>query len=366
MSITNKKAILVIPRHRYRELEEAITLTKTVGYEVEQIIKVRNINPKYYIGIHILKELKEAVNNDDNVIVIYDTTRPRHIINLMRELKCEVIDRVELILNIFALHAGSMEAKLQIELAKLKHQLPLIREAIRQAKLKELPGFLGPGRYAIDAYYRMLRSREARIRRKLEELRKRRRKLIASRRTIGMPHASIVGYTCAGKTTLFNVLVGEAKPIGPEPFTTLSPKSKLLKYKNEKIILIDTVGFIQDIPIEIIEAFYATLDVVVASDIVVLVIDVSDEEYDVKLKASIDILRRIGVIGKPLIIVANKIDLLDEIEAKYRAKNLYEKAREIYEPVIKSIPTSALHGYNLDELRETLCQTARNIVKVTT
>jgi len=365
MSISMKKAILVIPRSRYRELEEAITLTKTAGYEVEQIVKVRNINPKYYVGEHIVKELKESTN-DDNIIVIYDNAKPRHIINLMRELRCEVIDRVELILNIFALHAGSMEAKLQIELAKLKHQLPLVREAIRQVTLRELPGFLGPGRYAIDAYYRMLRSREARIRRKLEELRKRRRKLIVSRRTIGFPHASIVGYTCAGKTTLFNILVNESKPIGPEPFTTLSPKSKLFNYKDEKVILIDTVGFIRDIPVEIIEAFYATLDIVAASDIIILVVDISDDEYDLKLKASIGILRRIGVIGKPLIIVANKLDLIGEREARYRAKNLYNKAREIYEAVVNSIPISAIEGYNMEELRETIWKTAKSIPKLNT
>ncbi len=307
---TSRQAILIVPR-REVDWEEAEGLARTAGYSVIDIIPVRRHNP-FYVGRGKLEEIKNTYGDSgDLTIIVFDDLRPREAYGIARKTDLRVIDRTQLILEIFALHAGSREAKLQIELARLKHELPLIREVVNKRKLGELPGFLGPGRYATESYYLMIRRREARIRRELEEIRKRRALRRASRaRRLGLPHIAITGYTNAGKTTLFNVLTHESKPVGPNYFTTLSPKSKRGILGGREYVFIDTVGFIEDIPPHIIEAFYATLEEIIYADAVILVYDSTRSMEIVKrrLFSGLRILAEIGVSGKPLLVVANKID----------------------------------------------------------
>jgi GTP-binding protein HflX len=277
----------------------------------------------------------------------------------MRETRKEIIDRILLILEIFAEHAGSREAKLQIELARIKHQLPLIKETIRYAKIGELHGFLGAGRYGYEKYYRMAREREARIRRELERLRRIRGERRNRRRRLGYPHISIVGYTCAGKTTLFNKLTRNTKPVGPEPFTTLSPKSAAIVFDGLKMIVTDTVGFIRDLPYEIIEAFYATLEEIVDSNLIVHVID-SSKDNNSMIKELIEtsrVFERIGVHGIPIIIAPNKIDLISRDE-------VYEKIRIIKEYISDDnlvIPISAKKNINIDKLLHAITLLLRGV-----
>lgn len=349
------KQVLVAIPNKYREfIDEELSLVKTIydsnNYDMEFFF-VRKPNPKYYISYDRVMEIKG--NNDANTIIVMDILKPRHFINLYRLLRKEIIDRVQLILKIFALHAGSREAQLQIELARLRHELPLIKEAIRYAKLGELHGFLGGGRYGFEKHYTMAKKRMARIRRKINELRRIREIRRRNREKLGYPHVSIVGYTCAGKTTLFNKLTKQYKPVGPEPFTTLSPKASSLVYNGRKIILIDTVGFIRDIPPEIIEAFYATLEEVVYSDLIINVIDSSRRFSDIRAEilSTWEIFSHIGVHGKPVIYALNKIDL---IEGK-RVKEIMKFMRRdlgIEEKYI--VPISAYKGINMDILLNTI------------
>lgn len=348
---------VIIPYKYKRFLDEELSLVKTVYPEINEVIIVRKPNPKYYLTLNKIEIVKSSSSQK---IIIMDRVKPSQIINLMRETRKEVIDRVLLILEIFAEHAGSKEAKLQIELARLKHQLPLIKEAIRYAKLGELHGFLGAGRYGYEKYYRMMREKEARVRRELEKLRNIRSSRRNRRRRMGYPHISIVGYTCAGKTTLFNKLTHNFKPIGPEPFTTLSPKSSAITIDDMKMILTDTVGFIRDLPHEIIEAFYATLEEIIDSNIIIHVIDASksNEAIVKEILETRRIFERIGVHGIPIIIALNKIDLLsndEEIKEKLKLVKKYTEESNII------VPISAYNGKNIEYLQTILKEVVRGL-----
>ncbi len=350
--------IVVVPR-RYRSyLEEELGLVETVYNNINDIIIVRKPNRKYYIPIPYLEKIKTM--KPENIIIM-DYIKPRHIINLYRELHTNIIDRVQLILQIFANHAGSREAQLQIELARIQHELPLIREMIRASKMHELPGFLGSGEYAVDKYYRYAKKRAAKIRRELDKIRKIRAHRRDKRLSRGYPHVALVGYTSAGKTTLFNRITGEAKKTGSEPFTTLSPKISAIKYKEIKIAFIDTVGFIRDLPVEVIEAFYATLEEAIYSDIIINVVDISRgvERAEYEILESLGILSEIGVHGKPVITALNKIDLIPENNINKIIEALKNRIELEY-----IIPISAEKGININKLMETIYNILNPISKI--
>ncbi len=342
-------------------LEEAVALVRCLEPKLLKVVKLsRSFRPnnRTYLTKPTMERVREIVNNEGiNKLIIYDYLKPRHVFALMRELHIEILDKINLILEIFALHAGSKEAKLQIEMAKIMHQLPLIREWIRKAKLREFPGFLGPGAYAIDRYYSHMRRRLAKIRRELRELRLRRARERDRRSRLGYPQVAIAGYTNAGKTTLFNALTGECKPVGPEMFTTLSPKAKGVYLGDGiKVILVDTVGFIRDIPAEVIEAFYATLEEIGKADLTILVIDSSDPEYLVRSKvaASIKILSRVGYVGKPLVVALNKIDLVSNDELRTVRKVVTDVITRGYPWKWGLVEISASRGVNLGKLKEVI------------
>ncbi len=352
------KVVLVV---REGDLSEALALLKSIysgDIEVYALRKSKRIDTRTYLTPGKLEELKNRLNGAEvERVYVYDVLQPRQVINLMRELRAEVYDKVGLILDIFSVHAGSKEAKLQIEAARITHQLPLIREWVRRSKLRELPGFLGPGTYAIDTYYRHMKRRLARIKRELEELRKRRASERLRRARYGWPQVAIAGYANAGKTTLFNVLAGESKEVGPEMFTTISPKAKATLIKDRKVALVDTVGFIRDTPPEVIEAFYATLEEISEASLTLLVIDASEDEGEVlsKLRASLTTLENIGYQGRPLIIVLNKIDLIDDVSRVsdlVRAVEGVMQGRHLWEHTL--IPASALRRINLDLIKEAI------------
>ncbi len=342
---SNSRVVVILPYKYLNYMDEELSLVKTLYREIAEIYTIRRPNPKYYVTIPVLDEIKLLDGIDK--LVIMDRLKPRQIINLYRELGIEVLDRILLILEIFAEHAGSREAKLQIELARLKHQYPLVKEAIRAMKLGELHGFLGAGRYGYEKYYLMLKEREARVRREIEKLRKIRSVRRQRRRREEAIHVSIVGYTCAGKTTLFNKITGLGKPVGPEPFTTLQPKTSAIMYKGTKIYFTDTVGFIRDLPPEIVEAFYATLEEIKYSDIIIDVVDASKPVQDVliELSEALNIFSEIGVHGKRIIVALNKIDLIggDHLNTVINKINESININEI-------IPISATSGLNIDKL----------------
>ncbi len=357
MAVSERRVLLI-----YRDamdLSEAQALLREAGYEVVESIVVKKVDSSCYLRRGKLEEVRKLLKGlDIEKVFVFDELKPRQVTCLMRELGVEVIDKVMLILEIFSLHAGSKEAKLQIELARLKHQLPLIRDWLRRAKLRELPGFLSAGEYAIAAYYRHVRRRIAKISRELEALRKRREIERSKRREHGIPHVAIAGYTNSGKTTLFNALTNLRQPTGTELFTTMSPKTYAVMLCGRKIAFVDTVGFIRKIPLEIVEAFRAVLEEITFADAVILTIDISEPSDIVieKLDSSIRLLREIGAVGIPLVIALNKVDLVNEM----RARDIESKVRGFLEStevnVVDVVTISALKRLNFDRLKEAICR----------
>ena len=356
MNWLHRRAVLI---SREDDLEEALALIKCLdNVSIVKVVSLKRnyrVDSKSYIRKGKLEQLKQELESLEygvDTLYVYDVLKPRQVVNLMRSLKVDVKDKVGLILEIFAAHAGSKEAKLQIEMADILHKLPLIKEWIRRAKMRELPGFMGPGRYAVDAYYTHMRRRLSKIKRELEELRARRSLARSQRIRKGMQQVAIAGYANAGKTTLFNRITSERKPVGPEMFTTLTPKSKAASLNGKRVIFVDTVGFIRDVPHEVIEAFYATLEEIALSDLTILVLD-SSENISLlrrKLLSSLDTLRRIGYVGKPLIVALNKIDAVDNVDVLVR--DVGTLLSKHYYWAWHITPISALKGYGINALLE--------------
>lgn len=347
-----RRALLVISRDHISHLEEALAIAESASYEVVDI--VRRPKPGRRLSDEAVKNISaRAQELGVDAIIYYGNLEPSSMYKLERASKVKVLDRVLIILEIFALHAGSKEAKLQIEMARLKHELPLVREYIRRAKLGEQVDFLGPGRYAFESYEKYMISRIARIRRELDELRRRVRTQELARRDSGFILASIVGYASAGKTSIFNAITGERQPTGPEYFTTLFAKHKLVDYRGAKIMLIDTVGFVRDVPAEIIESFYSTLQEAALADVLIFVIDSSEDSDTIKekLQAGISVLSKLNAINKPIILALNKVDLVPEVELGAKESTV-SKLAALAGLRAQVVRVSALKGLNLDLLLE--------------
>ncbi len=338
------------------ERDEAIALAKTAGYNIINIFKKPKVpNSKYYIQEDKFKYIKEY-KGDLDAIIIFDELKPRQFSNLMKEfgVSIKILDKILLILEIFSLHAGSQEAKLQIELARLKHELPIIKDIYRKTKLKEQQGPLGAGIYGVLPLIRLYERKINKIKKELEELKKS-KEIQINRNGDGIFKVAIVGYTNAGKTSIFNALTGLSQKVDNSMFTTTSPKRYGIHLsKDKKVILIDTVGFIRGIPPQIIEAFFVTLSEAKYADTLLLVIDGSQSTENITevVKSSFSVLREIGIYGKPVILVINKIDQITQEDLNEKMKIALSLAKELYNPVIDVVGVSALKGYNLDLLRD--------------
>ena len=337
-----------------RKLEEFKLLADAAGYEPRIVItQEREPDSRFYVGVGKLQEIKEIIRRENvNVLITYHELKPRQHFNLEKELGITVMDRVELILEIFDKRAGTKEAKLQIELARLKHRLPLIREYIRLAKIGEQIGYHGAGEYAVEAYYRYVRNRIATITRELKEIRSKKKMLITKRKEeSGLPEIVLTGYTMAGKTTLFNKLTKHFKYRDGRPFATLSTYSRVIDLDGLKAVLTDTIGFIDDLPPLLIEAFYATIEEIAHADLILLILDVSEDirEFRRKLETSLKVLRDLSIPYSKVLPVLNKIDLVKEpSEIEERAKLVREAGLE--EPVA----ISAEYKIGFDELKNAI------------
>lgn len=349
------KAILFTPKE-YED--ESISLAETAGYEVIKVYYIKGeTNPKYFVGQDKIEELK---NNDSfDTLIIFDGLKSRHFINLQKEFpQKKILDKIFLLLEIFALHAGSAEAKLQIELARLNHELPILKDLFRKAKLGEQQGLLGSGVYGIEPKIRLYKKKIARIKEELRKL-----KEINERRSQERMHGSnfivaISGYANSGKSTLFNVLTGGNQKVDSSLFTTTSPKRKAAYVNGERVVFVDTVGFIRGIPPEIVESFYVTLSEIKYSDLILLLFDISQEERTLldMMQSAFRTLRDIGISGKPIIICLNKADLEPNYEEK--AELVRRKATELYSPILDVLPISALKGINIELLRDKISRLA--------
>jgi len=350
------KAVLFVSEE-YRD--EALSLAETALYKVVDIYKIpKKPNPNFYIQIDKLEEIKKM--NNVEAVIIFDLLRSRHFINLNRELLGKkILDKVLLLLEIFALHAGSKEAKLQIELARLRYELPIIKDMYKRSKITEQQGPLGAGVYGVESIIRLYQRRITKIKKELEELKNIREEQI--RRT-HFDAIAIVGYTNAGKTTIFNYLTGLDQKVDSSMFTTTSPKRYAIAVDSKKIMIVDTVGFIRGIPPQIIEAFFVTLSEAKYADGLILVLDssLSDTLMLEMLQTSLQILRELGVSGKPMIIALNKIDKnLDKKEIEEKVELVNKVSSSLYSPIIDVIPVSALKGINMNILRDKILELLR-------
>jgi len=343
-------------------LEELRKLTESAGYTVvAELEQTRKPDARYQIGAGKVEELAAMAKETGAEKILFDNTlRTVQSYNLAKATGIEAIDRFQLILEIFTTRATTTEAQLQIQLATLKYELKHAKERVRLTKMKEQPGFMGLGTYEADVYYEAVKRQIHTIQGKLEKIREK-RVLHRERRTEqGFLSISLAGYTNAGKSSLFNALAEETTRVDNALFTTLSTTTRLIEFSERKFLLTDTVGFIDRLPLTLIEAFHSTLEETIYSDLIILVLDVSEpiEMIDKKNDTCVQTIERIGASGVPVITALNKIDTLKENEANQKLEELKEKTKN---PIL----ISALHRTNLDLLRQEILKKLEDYVQAT-
>lgn len=309
--------------------------------------QVRETDPSYQIGSGKVKELAELVSEKQTERVVFgNELKPQQAYNLAKATGVEIIDRFQLILEIFAHRAATTEAKLQIQLANLRYELPRAKEKVKLTKKGEQPGFRGLGAYEVDVYYETIKRQVHHIQKKLKTIRKKRSLHRTRRLELGYSVIALAGYTNAGKSSLFNALAKEAVPVDSGLFTTLSTTTRAIELSGRKVLLTDTVGFIDDLPLTLIEAFHSTLEETIFSDIILLVVDISEplKEIERKLLCCLDTIQAIGATGIPTVTALNKIDLLSKSALQLKLATLKDLAPH-------PVPISALHHANLPQLK---------------
>ncbi|MFB3763668.1 MAG: GTPase HflX [Methanotrichaceae archaeon] len=298
------------------KMEELQRLAGAAGYDVlAEIVQRRGRDHRFQVG---KGKIEEALAYNPDKLIFYNPLSPIQVFNIRSEFRAQVIDRFNLILEIFASRASTREAKLQVELAKLSYDAPHVRNALSLKKLGEQPGFRGAGAYE-ESMYRDIRGRIAKIRATLQNVEEMGEDRRQRRRELGFDLVALAGYTNVGKSTLLNALTNANVEAKDQPFTTLSPTTRAAEMKERKVLLTDTVGFIDDLPHFLIKAFKSTLSEISEADLILLVADASDppEILRRKLVASHKALWDCNA-SAPIITVLNKIDRLslDGIQAR--------------------------------------------------
>ena len=336
--------------------EETRTMAENIGYEVggTLIQRRKSVHHSYTIGPGRLGDLKRLVEETEADTVIFaNPLKSSHVFKLTQYLGGEVrvIDRNLLILEVFDKRAFTNEAKLQIRLAKLKYTLSWGREFIKlRGIMGEQLGWMGPGDYPYQDYYRAARNRISRIENELDDIYKKKMLKRDRRRELGFPIVALAGYTQAGKTTFFNLVTHEDKTVGLGPFTTLGTFARRADMNRDpdspEFILIDSIGFIEDMHPIILKAFHATLGELATADLVLLFVDASDTEFPLerKIRACSQILREIDITS-PSIVCANKMDLVssEQLEESISIIRKYFITEDI-------VPASIKTGQNLDKV----------------
>lgn len=333
-------------------LEELAELAISAGAEVVYSAWQRRSrpDPAYLIGPGKVAELVDICRDLQAELVIFDhDLTPAQLRNLEQRLDCAVIDRTQLILDIFAQRARTREGKLQVELAQLQYLLP--RLAGRGQQLSRLGagiGTRGPGETKLETDRRRIRKRIRDLSAALEKVQRDRRLQRKQRKKSALPLIALVGYTNAGKSTLLKALTGADPVIADQLFATLDPKTKRLHLPyNQLAVVADTVGFIHGLPHQLIAAFKATLEHVVEADLLLHVVDISHPLAGEMVAAVNQVLQELGVAGKPRITALNKWDRLNSGPDR---GGWSVKPGDLPNPVF----ISALHGHGLDELRQTI------------
>ncbi|MGD1835856.1 MAG: GTPase HflX [Nitrososphaeraceae archaeon] len=348
--ITSGKRALLVTYNSNESIEEAKSLASAADYYVSKTIGHRCINrSKYGVGKGKAYELKDIISKENiDFLIIDDVLKPSQLYNLASLCKINIIDRERLILEIFERRASNSESRIQIKMAQLQYEMIRIREKIRLAKIGEQPGFYGLGKYDADVSMLDLKSRMNKLKKKLEKEEKRRNLYRQQRKKMGIPIISLIGYTSAGKTTLFNYLTGETKLTGQGLFTTLSTFTRSIKLFNTRILISDTVGFINKLPAYMIDAFKSTLNELYYSNLILLIIDISQTINDIRLrlKSSLDVLDELQIPTTKILYLLNKSDSIDIKQISIKADQL---GLNSYNMVI---PISAVTGYNINTLKQ--------------
>jgi GTP-binding protein HflX len=301
-------------------LEELAELARSAGAQVAgSIFQLRDkIDPATVIGRGKIEEVKIEAHLHNAPLIVFDRNlTPTQLRNLEKGTECRVIDRTQLILDIFARHARSREGQLQVELAQLNYALPRLagsaKELSRQAGGI---GTRGPGEQKLETDRRRIRERVAKISRAIEAIRKQRSLRRQTRQAVPLGTVALVGYTNAGKSTLFNSLSRAGVLVSSKMFATLDPTVRAVRLpSNRRVLLSDTVGFIRDLPPGLIAAFRATLEEVQESALILLVTDISNPHHTEQDSEVEKILKELGVADRPRLHVLNKIDRLSPEEA---------------------------------------------------
>ena len=317
---SGERAILVhaSPKGAPDEIErqEFAELAGSAGaIVVDEIISTRKRpDPRYFIGGGKLDELRQSIGaNSAELVISGAELSPSQERNLERELQCRVLDRAGLILDIFAQRAHSFEGKLQVELAQLRHlSTRLVRGWTHLERQKGGIGLRGPGETQLETDRRLLGSRIRQLNARLEQVDTRRSMNRRNRERAEIPTVALVGYTNAGKSTLFNALTDAGVYVADQLFATLDPTVRRLELPNgRKIVLADTVGFVRDLPHELIAAFRSTLQEAREADLILHLIDASDENCWQRVRQVNSVLKQLDADRVPQIRVYNKIDKLE-------------------------------------------------------
>jgi GTP-binding protein HflX len=348
--------LAVLPRSADAEdeLGELRELARTAGVEpVAEIVQQRaNPDPRTYVGKGKLQELKAAYEDARaEVLLVDDELQPAQQRALENALTARVVDRTQLILDIFAQHARSAEGKLQVELAQLEYNLPRMRGMWQHLErlgggtgaLGAGVGTRGPGESQLETDRRLARRKIALLRRRLRDLGKQRTTRRQERGRSGTPTVALAGYTNVGKSTLLNRLTGAEVSVENRLFETLDPTTRGFEHEGKRYLVTDTVGFIRRLPTQLVEGFASTLEETLVADLVLHVVDASvPDDRVLEMIASVDaVLAEIGADEVPVELVLNKIDRVDPL-GRRRLANQFPGALHV----------SAVRGDGLDALRE--------------
>ncbi len=341
------KAVVI---SRSTDVGEIISLLDTLQIKVvKQFVQKKIPHPTSYFGPGKIEEISEEVKTiDPDMIVVNDQLKPSQHHFLEMKFQKECVDRPGVILKIFSEHAYTPEAIAQVQLARLRYEQPFLREWVHKAKSGERPGFLAGGAYATDVYYEHAKTHMKKIESRLEEVSKNREVKRIRRHEEGFTLVSLAGYTNAGKSALMNALCSSEVEVSSQLFSSLSTTTRRVKGVKGKVLAIDTVGFIKDLPPDFIDAFKSTLEEVFFADLILLTYDASEDDDSIRTKlwTSLDILLpRVG--NGHMLVVGTKVDKI----SSERSLHVERLVRTLVSPR-EIVMSSSVSGYGLNLIRD--------------
>ncbi|MCP5005826.1 MAG: GTPase HflX [Planctomycetes bacterium] len=356
LSVRAERAVLlhtILNKEKNYEthIEELANLAATAGATVlDTLVQKRyKVDPYYYVGKGKAKQLAQLCQDKcADVVICNDDLAPAQVRNLERIIYTKVIDRSELILDIFATRAKTAQAKLQVELAQLEYTKPRLKRMwTHLSRIEGGIGTRGPGEKQLEVDRRIISKKIMTLKKKLRQIEQRRASQVKSRKELTT--VSLVGYTNAGKSTLMNKLTGAGAFVEDKPFATLDTKTSLCQLgDNNNIVLSDTVGFIRKLPHHLISSFLATLEEVRWADFLLHVVDVSASDAIEQVNAVYQVLKELESDTKPVITILNKVDASRDTSVTVYFQNKYEN----------TVSVSALSGQGVEKLKKEIIRAA--------